>query len=107
MIIAFVVPLVGGRDVTRAKKLMSVFMRGQGRVPPRPIPSLVLLSSGVGVDAVLGGTRSGVVATIRVRGGLFGGGILRVGLEWMWVGCLMPTEVVLLEWLLRTRRVLR
>jgi hypothetical protein len=68
-----VVPGTGGRDVTRAKKDMSVFMRGQGRVPFRPIPRRVSWS---GVDA----TRIGVVATIKVRGGIelvaFGGGIL-------------------------------
>jgi hypothetical protein len=66
MMIAFVVPCFGGRDVTRAKKLMSAFMRGQGRVPFRPIPRRVAAFSegGVVVDA----TRIGVVATIRVRG---------------------------------------
>lgn len=83
--IAFVVPGVGGRDVTRAKKDMSVLMRGQGRVPFRPMPRRVGLSLGServrGVDA----TRIGVVATIRVRGKecgsewFVGGGIL-VGL---------------------------
>jgi hypothetical protein len=62
MIMAFVVPGRGGRDVTRAKKLMSAFMRGQGRVPFRPIPSSVFSCFGMGV-----------VATMRVRG--FAGGI--------------------------------
>lgn len=67
MIIAFVVPGTGGRDVTRAKKFMSALMRGQGRVPFRPMPRRVgasFGSCGVMVDA----TRIGVAATIRVRG---------------------------------------
>lgn len=73
------VPGVGGRDVTRAKKLMSVFMRGQGRVPLRPMPRRVDSWSGVAGDA----TRIGVVATTKVSGRegeiecvVFGGGIL-------------------------------
>lgn len=61
---AFVVPGPGGRDVTRAKNDMSVFMRGHGSVPFKPIPRRVI-SSFVVVDAV----RIGVVATIRVREG--------------------------------------
>lgn len=68
---AFVVPGRGGRVVTRAKKLMSAFMRGQGSVPFRPIPRRVFSRVGIGV-----------VATIRVRGfvgGIFGwfGGVVR------------------------------
>ena len=61
---AFVVPGRGGRDVTRAKKLISAFMRGQGSVPFSPIPRRVFSRVGIGV-----------VATIRVRGfvgGIFG-----------------------------------
>lgn len=64
MIIAFVVPGVGARDVARAKKDMSVFMRGQGRVPLRPIPRRVAAAS-LGVEDA---ARMGVVATMRVRG---------------------------------------
>jgi hypothetical protein len=77
MMIAFVVPGVGARDVARAKKDMSVLMRGQGRVPLRPIPRRVGASLGV-EDA----TRIGVVATMRVRGRVWwiwwvdGGGIV-------------------------------
>jgi hypothetical protein len=62
--IALVVPGVGARDVARAKKDMSVFMRGQGRVPLRPIPRRVDAAS-LGVEDA---TRMGVVATMRVRG---------------------------------------
>lgn len=82
---AFVVPGVGGRDVTRAKKDMSVLMRGQGRVPFRPMPRRVGLSMGSGRVRGVDATRIGVVATIRVRGmeceseWFVGGGIL-VGL---------------------------
>ena len=72
---ALVWPGAGGRDVTRAKKLMSVFMRGQGSVPFRPMPRRVVVGS-FGVDA----TRMGVVATMRVKGEDDGGGILVVGL---------------------------
>lgn len=68
MMIAFVVPGVGGRDVTRAKNDMSVFMRGHGSVPFRPMPRRVI-SSFVVVDAV----RIGVVATISVREGRWWG----------------------------------
>lgn len=70
---ALVVPGVGGRDVTRAKKFMSAFIRAQGRVPFRPIPRRVVVSFwsvGLGDDAV----RIGVVATIRVRGRVCGSG---------------------------------
>jgi hypothetical protein len=66
---AFVLPAVGGRDVTRAKNDMSVLMRGQGRVPLSPMPRRVA-SSEAG--------RRGVVATIRVRGGRLWGCILAV-----------------------------
>lgn len=61
MIIAFVDPGAsdGGRVVTRAKNDMSVLMRGQGRVPARPMPR------GVPWRGVL---REEVVATMRVRG---------------------------------------
>ena len=44
----------GGRLVTRAKKARSDLRGGQGREPRRPMPRL------------------GVVATIRVRGGMGG-----------------------------------
>lgn len=74
MMTAFVVPGRGGRVVTRAKKERSAFMRGQGRVPFRPIPSFgreeSLLERGDGVWR----TGTGVVATIKVRG-VLGGGI--------------------------------
>lgn len=46
--------------VTRAKKDMSDFMRGQGRVPFRPMPRRVLLLPWARCV-------TGVVATIRVR----------------------------------------
>lgn len=62
-LILFVFVLVlgdGGRVVTRAKKFMSVFMRGQGSVPDWPMPSFGVEDEGV--------VRMGVVATIRVRG---------------------------------------
>lgn len=49
----------GTRDVIRAKKFMSDFIRGQGRAPVRPIPSFV--------DGAPW-TRIGVVATTRVSG---------------------------------------
>jgi hypothetical protein len=68
MMIAFVWPAAGGREVTRAKKVMSVFIRGQGRVPFSPIPRRVVVSS------VACRRGMGVVATIRVKG--FGCGIL-------------------------------
>lgn len=80
---ALVVPGAGGRDVTRAKKVMSAFMRGQGRVPLWPIPRRVVWDAVplpfVDVDGV-GGRRTGVVATIRVSGRMCwaGGGILGV-----------------------------
>lgn len=45
----------GTRLVTRAKKARSGFRGGQGREPRRPMP------------------RVGVVATMRVRGGRWGG----------------------------------
>lgn len=61
-----VVVVGGGRLVTRAKKLMSDFMRGHGRVPAFPIPrrvvSAVVAAAAVVVDAI------GVVATMRVSG---------------------------------------
>lgn len=50
----------GGREVTRAKKFMSDFMRGHGRVPFRPMPSR-------GFVVVAGALEMGVVATMRVR----------------------------------------
>lgn len=56
---------LGEREVTRAKKDMSAFMRGQGRVPFRPIPSFGG-AFWVGVDG--GWCGIGVVATMRVRG---------------------------------------
>lgn len=55
--------------VTRAKKDRSVLIRGQGRVPFRPIPRRV--GSLVVEEEERAGT--GVVATIRVRGGFWGG----------------------------------
>lgn len=62
----------GGRAVTRAKKDISAFMRGQGRVPLRPIPSFVVLlfASVPGTCPGAGriGTVTGVVATINVSG---------------------------------------
>ena len=69
MIIALVAPglVGGGRVVTRAKKDMSAFMRGQGMVPLRPMPSRGWVWVGV---------RTGVVATMRVSGGGVGWGIL-------------------------------
>lgn len=81
---ALVLPGAGGRDVTRAKKLMSVFMRGHGSVPFRPMPRRVVVGS-FGVDA----TRMGVVATMRVRGEDEGGGILvdELVLSFMWYVC--------------------
>lgn len=83
--IAFVVPFTGGLDVTRAKKLISAFMRGQGRVPFNPMPRRVLVSFWAWV--VLDATRIGVVATIRVSGRdggigvVFDGGIFE---DWLW-----------------------
>jgi len=65
MTTAFVVLGRGGREVTRAKKDMSAFMRGQGRVPFRPIPSL---GWAFWVDVDDGWWGIGVVATMRVRG---------------------------------------
>jgi hypothetical protein len=69
MMMAFVLPGLGGREVTRAKNDMSVFMRGHGRVPLSPIPRRVVVSS------VAWRIGIGVVATIRVKGfgcGIFG-----------------------------------
>ena len=72
MIIAFVARGWNVRVVTRAKKLMSALMRGQGSVPFRPMPSRM-----AGFGWVWG---MGVVATIRVRGfwaeGIFGSFLL-------------------------------
>jgi aspartate/tyrosine/aromatic aminotransferase len=45
MMMAFVLPGLGGREVTRAKNDMSVFMRGHGRFPLSPIPRRVVVSS--------------------------------------------------------------
>ena len=52
--------------MTRAKRARSGFRGGQGRVPRRPMP------------------REGVVATMRVRGGRWGGGMVvgEVGMVW-------------------------
>lgn len=83
---ALVVPGAGGRDVTRAKKFMSAFMRGQGRVPLSPMPRRVVVSLLVVDEAV----RIGVVATIRVRGRLWGMGVV--------VGGGIVVEVLLLFW---------
>ncbi|KAL3467158.1 hypothetical protein BJX64DRAFT_248948 [Aspergillus heterothallicus] len=64
----------GGRAVTRAKKDMSVFIRGQGRVPFRPMPRRSFAGcKGQGI---------GVVATMRVMGTgdrRVGGGISAIG----------------------------
>lgn len=51
----------GRRFVTRAKKARSGFRGGQGREPRRPMP------------------RVGVVATMRVRDGRWGGMVVVVG----------------------------
>ncbi|RMJ20389.1 hypothetical protein PHISP_08741, partial [Aspergillus sp. HF37] len=67
MITALVVPTRGARVVVRAKKLMSAFIRGHGSVPRWPIPRRVW-GGGASLDVVLdvlGGLRTGVVATIR------------------------------------------
>ena len=82
MIIALVVPGAGGREVTRAKNDMSALMRGQGRVPWRPIPRVILDVLGVEIGI-------GVVATIRVRGWEGGilvvvGGFVVLGGWWLW-----------------------
>lgn len=69
MTTALTFPGAGGRVVTRAKKDRSVLIRGQGRVPFWPMPRRV--GSLVGVVEERVGT--GVVATIRVRGGFWGG----------------------------------
>ena len=71
MTIALMVPGRGARDVARAKNAMSAFMRGQGRVPCRPMPRRVGRFSVV---------RIGVVATMRVRGCEGVGGILLVAI---------------------------
>lgn len=75
MMTAFVVPGRGGRVVTRAKKERSAFIRGQGRVPFRPMPSFGREESLLEREEGVWRTGTGVVATIRVRG-VFGGGIL-------------------------------
>lgn len=59
----FVLVCSGGRDVMRAKKFISALIRGQGRVPLRPMPSFVVAVAGPRV-----GVGIGVVATMRVRG---------------------------------------
>lgn len=71
----------GGRLVTRAKKLMSDFIRGHGRVPAFPIPRRVdstIVAVAVAVEDAIG-----VVATIRVSGWVSIGdeGSVRWGLE--------------------------
>ena len=65
--------------MTRAKKFMSDFMRGHGRVPALPIPRRI--AAEVVVDAM------GVVATMRVRGWESIG----ESVEWVlaWVGWLV------------------
>lgn len=77
MITALVVPARGARVVVRAKKVMSAFIRGHGSVPRWPIPRRVWGGASLDVVDVLregdGGLRTGVVATIRVRGGFWGG----------------------------------
>lgn len=62
------------RVVTREKKVMSVFMRGQGRVLAWPMPRRRRRRGGEeggfeGELEVETGVVMGVVATIRVRGG--------------------------------------
>lgn len=72
---ALVVPRAEARVVTRAKKAMSAFMRGQGSVPFRPMPRRTGWVFGVCVES-----RIGVVATISVSGVAgCGGGILDEG----------------------------
>lgn len=66
---------LGARAVTRAKKLMSALMRGQGSVLSWPIPSFGGAVASLVVVVVEGRARIGVVATMSVMGG-FGGGIL-------------------------------
>lgn len=68
----------GARVVTRAKKLMSVFMRGHGSVPLRPIPRRWWweCAGDVEVEVEVG---TGVVATMRVNGG--GEGIFSFGMS--------------------------
>ena len=71
----------GGRVVTRAKNVMSVFIRGQGRVAFLPIPSRG------GVAGEEEGAGTGVVATMKVRGaGAGAGGILGFSMGGFW-GC--------------------
>lgn len=85
MITALVVPARGARVVVRAKKVMSAFIRGHGSVPRWPIPRRVWGASLDVVDVLGegdGGLRTGVVATIRVRGGFWGGILLIVLGRW-------------------------
>lgn len=73
----------GGRVVTRAKNVMSVFIRGQGRVAFLPIPS----RGGVAGEGEEG-AGTGVVATMRVRGaGAGAGGILGFSMRNFGGGC--------------------
>lgn len=76
----FVLVCSGGRDVMRAKKFISALIRGQGRVPLRPMPSFVVaLGPRVGVGI-------GVVATMRVRGGERGGILFFLLFLLVWFG---------------------
>jgi hypothetical protein len=70
---------VGGtRAVTRAKNDISDLMRGQGRVPFRPMPRRVF--------PVCEGEGCGVVATMRVIGtGVVGGILAAGGAVWVWL----------------------
>lgn len=83
MITALTFPGEGGRVVTRAKKFMSVLIRGQGSVPDWPIPSWGFGGEEEDEEGEEGGGRIGVVATIRVRGGRAGGG---GGILGGWIG---------------------
>lgn len=70
------------RVVTREKKVMSAFMRGQGSVPAWPMPrrrGVFAGEEGAGLEG--GAVVMGVVATMRVRWGRGRGRWLRVRAE--------------------------
>ena len=58
----------GGREVTRAKKFMSNFMRGHGRVPFRPMPrrGLVVVAGDVFVTEVVATTSVSVIVLVEL-----------------------------------------
>lgn len=85
----FVLVCSGGRDVMRAKKFISALIRGQGRVPLRPMPSFVVAVAGPRV-----GVGIGVVATMRVRGGERGGILFFLLFLLVWFGLSVPVWVV-------------